>query len=86
MIDEGDGWGRGSDHSGEGLSCIALKDQGAELCGVSPNDCMIRQEAAFILESEAGKPSIRRTAEEDVAGVVGVFEEGGVGVFAAEAG
>jgi hypothetical protein len=47
---------------------------------------VIREKAVFVLNAESSQFSIWRVAEDDVAGVVGVLEEGGVGVLAAEAG
>lgn len=47
---------------------------------------MVRNEAAFVLDSEAGEFSIGRPAQNHVAGVVGVFDKGGEGVFSAEDG
>jgi hypothetical protein len=44
------------------------------------------QKTAFILETQAGELPVGRAAKDDVAGVVGVLEEGRVGIFAAEAG
>jgi hypothetical protein len=42
---------------------------------------VIGQEPALILETRAGEPSVWGIAEDDVAGIVGVFEEGRVGVL-----
>jgi hypothetical protein len=73
---------------GEGfdLSYVAFQDERTELCRITNVKKVIREKAVFVLNAESSQFSIWRVAEDDVAGVVGVFEEGGVGVLAAEAG
>jgi len=80
------GWRRRSFCGGYSYHGIAFKDERPELRDVSPDECVIRQEAALILESEASELSVWGPAEDHVAGVVGIFQKGRVGVFAAEAG
>src|SRR5258708_659525 len=84
----GDGyrWRRCDYRDCHGRRWVALKDERAKLGGVSPDKRAIGQEPALILKPHAGELSIWGNAEDDVAGVVGVFDEGGVGIFAAEAG
>jgi hypothetical protein len=65
----------------QGCSRVALENERPELGCMSPDKLAVRQESVLILETHAGELSIWRTAEDDVAGVVGVFEEGGVGVL-----
>lgn len=84
-LDHGYRWRRSNDRDGQGGGGVAFKNKRAELCRVSPDEDAVRQEAAFILDSEAEELSVWRTSEDDVTGVVGVFEKGGIGIFAAEA-
>jgi len=78
-------WRRRNYRDGHRCGGVTLKNKRPELGGVSPDKEVVRQEAAFILDSHAGELSVGRTAENDVAGVIGVFKKGGVGIFAGEA-